>query len=262
MTQPDPTLPYNELLRRAHALWALVDIIDSADDEAKHDDAAFRRMVMRRVGERHKFFYSDDDDRLLPTAMPPTELVIAEVDGGRSITLRGLTLPYANKDCRFDQPGDTWFEGAWRAAHMTSDNAPTIHGFELTERGDITPVLLLEAFYRLVRDAHLLKVTFGSTTRYGTLHVLQPTFTQIERCDWRMQFRWSEDVALSDALRERDRLRAQGPPAGAADPQVLVDRRVLARHADLVQGGCPSLAGQQVQPDEPAACGGISSGPT
>ena len=66
MIQPTPALSYDELLRRAHALWMIIDNIDSADDSAKEDDAAFRRMVMRRVGERHKLFSCDDHDVLHP----------------------------------------------------------------------------------------------------------------------------------------------------------------------------------------------------
>ena len=142
-------------------------------------------------------------------ATPAPEMVIAEADGGRSITLRGRTLPFADSNStKFAYPGDagvTVFEGQWDALWMTDKaHAPILLGFgpDTFESGtDATPPIMATAFLSLLRKARPLKVTFGATTRYGLLREFEPSFVSGTRIGWRAKFCWSTDTATAPQVR-------------------------------------------------------------
>lgn len=135
-------------------------------------------------------------DRVLPAP----ELVIAEVGGaGRCVTLRGRTLPFANKDPRFDQPDDLELSGEWDTRRMTGENAPTISSPEV--RGQTSsPSTLVAAILAFVNDALTVKVSFGDWVRYGRLLTLNTEYLTQTRVAWGMRFRWSDDTTTKAAV--------------------------------------------------------------
>ena len=169
--------------------------------------------------------------------MSGNEIVITETGGeGRSITLRGHSMPKANEEpATFGiqqrgrinyapwQPvadvsilGAVWkpmtLRGLWDDKFMGPNDAPLLKKFKnASPTGRARNCTeIVDSLYLIIRSAETLKFEWGPHTRYGLIWEFDPGYLRQERVVWEMVFQWTGDSATKPIVKARPKLSPLG----------------------------------------------------